>query len=357
MAGRIRIGACLTILGLGASLLVGAGAHAAPDPTARRETAVMVGPSCVVCAVTPVATSTDVPWGLVTLPDGSILYTERDRFDIIRIAPNGTRIVVGLVPGTDGAGGVTGLEISPTFATDHWLYIFHGTTPDDRIVRVRYVNGRLVVRSVQVLVKGIARDRFQSGGGRLRFGPDGKLYAGTSDARNGGGAPDRNSLNGKILRINPDGSIPADNPYGNAVWSTGHHNPQGLAFDAEGRLWATDTGASAMDELNLIRRRGNYGWPACEGTRGACANPAYTAPARTFPVGEAGGIAVAGGAVWMAALRGQRLYRIPPTGPAEEYLVGQYGPLRTVEPAPDGGLWLTTSDKEPNQVLHVTLGT
>jgi glucose/arabinose dehydrogenase len=330
-----------------------------------------INPGCVVCAVTTVATSTDVPWGLVTLPDGSILYAERDRFDIVHVARDGTQTVAGRVPnvaGTNGEGGLTGLEIGPTFATDHWLYVFHTSPTDNRIVRIRYVDGRLDLAGEQVLLTGIARNRFHDGG-RLRFGPDGRLYAGTGDAQNGASAQNLRSLNGKILRINPDGTVPADNPFGNAVWSYGHRNPQGLAFDAQGRLWSSELGESAMDELNLISKGGNYGWPACEGTSGDCANPTYKEPVRTFPVAQASpsGIAVVRGAIWMAALRGQRLYRMVITGsttaPPEQYFVGTYGRLRTVEPAPDGGLWLTTSNNDghlggprANPVLHVTLG-
>src|SRR5262249_60894310 len=126
-----------------------------------------------------------------------------------------------------------------------------------------------------------------------------------------GTAQDLNSLNGKILRLNPDGTVPRDNPFaGKYVWSYGHRNVQGLAFDAQGRLWASEFGASAVDELNLIRKGGNYGWPMCEGTAGNCGAPGLVAPVRTFPVAEASpsGIAIVHGVIFMAALRGQRLY-------------------------------------------------
>jgi glucose/arabinose dehydrogenase len=321
-----------------------------------------------VCAVDPVTTSTAVPWGLVTLPDGSILFTERDSFNLVHASPHGPRTVVGHVPNgatTGGEGGLTGLEISPTFGTDHWLYFFHTTATDNRIVRIRYQDGALNLATEQVLLTGIARNRFHNGG-RLRFGPDGRLYAGTGDAQNGANAPNLNSLNGKILRLNPDGTVPSDNPFpGKYVWSYGHRNVEGLAFDAQGRLWASELGDTRQDELDLVTKGGNYGWPKCEGTLGDCAGS--VAPVRTFAPSAAspGGIAIVNGVIYLAALRGMRLYRMVITGnttaPPTVLFPGVYGRLRTVEPAPGGGLWLTTSngdglDRTPvDRVLHVTL--
>jgi glucose/arabinose dehydrogenase len=277
--------------------------------------------------------------------------------------------VVGHIPnavrtGSDG-GGLLGLEISPAFATDHWLYLYFTTASDNRIVRIRYDHGMLDLATEQVLVKGIRRGRAHNGG-RLRFGPDGKLYAGTGDAGRGGRAQDPRSLNGKILRINPDGTVPADNPYGNPVWSLGHHDVQGLAFDALGRLWAAEQGTTVQDELDLIVKGGNYGWPACEGTRGDCAHPGFRAPVRTFPpaLAQPGGLAVVRNVIWMTGLRGARLYRMvitgSTTGPPQAFLTGVYGRLRTVEPTPAGGLWLTTSNRDTgtavDRVLQLTVG-
>jgi glucose/arabinose dehydrogenase len=274
------------------------------------------------------------------------------------------------VSGTDGEGGLLGLELSPAFRADHWLYIFHTTTTDNRIVRIRYLNGALDLGSEQVLLAGIARNKFHDGG-RLRFGPDGKLYAGTGDAQNGANAQNLNSLNGKILRLNPDGTVPRDNPFpGKYVWSYGHRNIEGLAFDSRGRLWEAELGNSIMDELNLVRRGGNHGWPACEGTAGTCTDPTFVPPVRTWPVAAASpsGLAAVDDVLYMAALRGTRLYRMPITGRTtaepEAYFTGTYNRLRTVEPSPDGGLWVTTSDNgdkdsipdnSTTRILHVEL--
>jgi glucose/arabinose dehydrogenase len=285
---------------------------------------------------------------------------------------NGAKTTVGSVPNvasTDGEGGLLGLEINPrTFASDNWLYIMHTSPSDNRIVRMKYVNGSL--SSHQVLLTGIARNKFHDGG-RLRFSPDGNfLFASTGDAQNGNNAQNKSSLNGKILRIKPDGSIPADNPFGNAIWSYGHRNPQGLAFDSQGRLWEQEFGNSLEDETNLIVKGGNYGWPACEGTKGSCSTAGFIAPKHVYPVaeGSCSGITIVRDRIYIACLRGTRLYRATISGDNltsfSTHFQGTYGRLRTVEPAPDGGIWLTTSagDKDSTannsnvKLLHIALG-
>jgi len=337
---------------------------------------VTTGAACgnPVCSVTQIATDTDIPWGLVTLPDGTILYNRRDAHDMVRLDPaTGSKTTVGTVlnvENTDGEGGLTGLAIAPSFATDHWLYIMHTSPTDNRIVRIKLENGALNTGTEQVLLSGILRNKFHDGG-RLRFGPDGKLYASTGDAQNGDNAQNVSGLNGKILRLNPDGTVPSDNPFGNYVWSYGHRNPQGLAFDSQGRLWEQEFGNGVMDETNLITKGGNYGWPACEGTTGTCGTAGYIAPKHTYPTadGSCSGIAIVRDALYVACERGTRMYREVISGSSltnvQIYFNGTYGRLRTVEPAPDGGLWLTTSnagdkDSIPNnsneKIFHVTLG-
>jgi glucose/arabinose dehydrogenase len=280
---------------------------------------------------------------------------------------------VGTVPNvdnTDGEGGLLGLAISSNYASDHWLYIMHTSPTDNRIVRIKLDNDVLNTGSEQILISGLLRNKFHNGG-RLRFGPDGKLYASTGDAQNGDNAQNKNSLNGKVLRLNPDGGVPSDNPFGNYVWSFGHRNPQGLAFDSQGRLWEQEFGNGIMDETNLITKGGNYGWPACEGTSGTCGTAGFIAPKHTYPTseGSCSGVAIVRDVLYVACERGTRLYREVVSGTdltnVQQYFVGTYGRLRTVEPAPDGGLWLTTTntgdkDSVPNnsneKIFHVTLG-
>jgi len=331
-----------------------------------------------VCSVSQVTTDTDVPWGLLTLPDGTILYNQRDVHAVIRLDPlTGNKSTAGTIPnvsGTDGEGGLMGLAIAPTFASDHWLYIMHTSPTDNRIIRVQYSNNTINTSTLQVLVSGILRNKFHNGG-RLRFGPDGKLYASTGDAQNGANAQNTGGLNGKVLRLNPDGSVPSDNPFHNYVWSYGHRNPQGLAFDSQGRLWEQEFGNATMDETNLIQRGGNYGWPDCEGTASqggsGCATPGYVAPKKTYPTsaGSCSGIAIVRDVMYVACERGTRLYREVISNAnltnVTELFSGTYGRLRTVEPTPDGNLWLSTTnggDKDSipnnsdNQILRVVLG-
>ncbi|MFF0823154.1 PQQ-dependent sugar dehydrogenase [Micromonospora haikouensis] len=343
--------------------------------TASTPVTVRTGSACTsaVCGTTVVTTERDLPWGLVQLSDGTVLYGRRDLFDVVAMNPDGTdKRSIGSVPnaaGTNGEGGVLGLAVASTFATDRWLYIYHTTATDNRIVRMRY-DGTLQTSSLQVLVTGIPRNKYHNGG-RLRFGPDGMLYAATGDGQTPDRAQDVNDLAGKVLRIRPDGTVPADNPFGNQVWSYGHRNPQGLAFDSRGRLFEQEFGNNVMDETNIIVRGGNYGWPACEGTVGDCANPNYRAPVRTYPVADAScsGLAIVRDVVYLACLRGNRMYREVISGDTltdvQQYFVGTYSRLRTVEPTIDGNLWLTTStggdkDSVPNnsneRILKVTLG-
>lgn len=358
-------------------------ARDAQDNVSARSASLVLssGAACAnpVCATTQVAKETDVPWGLVPLPDGKVLYSRRDAQDIVLLDPaSGNKTSAGKVPdvvGTDGEGGLLGLAATPAFpATDPWLYVYHTSGSDNRIVRIQVRNGALDLATRQILLTGIPRNKYHNGG-RLRFGPDGKLYASTGDGQNGPSAQDTGSLAGKVLRLNPDGSKPADNPFGNYVWSYGHRNPQGLAFDSQGRLWEQEFGNSVMDETNLIRKGGNYGWPNCEGTvsqgGSGCATAGYIAPALTYPTvdGSCSGIAIVRDALYVACQRGARLYRADISGDSlvnvAQFFKGTYGRLRTVEPSIDGGLWLATTndgdkdnvaDNSNNVILKVELG-
>ena len=357
-----------------------AAVDAQSNSSARSDSiSVTTGGSCseAVCSTEQATADTDIPWGLVALPDGAILYARRDAQDIIHLK-DGIKTDIGTVPNvssTDGEGGLLGLAVTAGFpTTDSWLYIFHTGPGDNRVVRMRYTNQQLESSSRQVLLSDIKRNKFHNGG-RLRFGPDGKLYVATGDAQIPNSAQDTNQLTGKILRMNQDGSVPSDNPFNSYVWSYGHRNPQGLAFDSQGRLWRQEFGNSEQDETNLIVKGGNYGWPNCEGSvsrsGNGCGTSGYIAPKQTYLTRDAScsGIAIVADPLFVACLRGKRLYRMEIDGSSlvnqQQLFVSAYGRLRTLEPSIDGGLWLTTSnggdkDNQANnsntEIFKVTLG-
>jgi len=263
-----------------------------------------------------------------------------------------------------GEGGLLGLAVASTYSTDHLLYAYFTAADGNRVVRMTYIGSSL--GTPQPLVTGIPSASIHNGG-RIAFGPDGMLYVGTGEGGVKPRAQDLSSLGGKILRITSSGGIPADNPFpGSRVWSYGHRNVQGIAWDSSGQMWASEFGQNTWDELNRIVKGGNYGWPIVEGIG---TDSRFINPVAQWPTDEASpsGIAVVDGIVYMAALRGARLWQIDVRGPAaaqpRAWFVGTYGRLRTVVSAPDGSLWVTTSNRDgrgtprpgDDQILRVTL--
>jgi glucose/arabinose dehydrogenase len=306
-------------------------------------------------------TKADLGWSVDFLPDGNALVTERDRFEVLLVTPSGQKTTLGTVPGavgTNGEGGLLGLAISPNWTADHAVYLYHTASGDNRIVKMTYDGTTLSPTSTPVLT-GIAKNRYHNGG-RIKFGPDGKLYATVGDAKNSGNAQDKSSLNGKILRLDADGSAPSDNPFhatgGNAryVYSYGHRNPQGLAWDSRGQLWAAEFGESSQDELNLIQPGGNFGWPSCEGTQGSCSG--FIAPKKTWPTSQAGpsGLEIVNDWIYLAGVTGEQLFATQITaagtgvGTVSTLFSGRWGRLRSVTKTPAGGLWLTSTNNDRN---------
>ncbi|WP_341805331.1 PQQ-dependent sugar dehydrogenase [Nocardioides ochotonae] len=295
-----------------------------------------------------VATGLEAPWGLAFLPDGDALVTERDSGRVLRISGPRHRVTeVGTVEevAPQGESGLLGVAVSPDFTEDSRVFLYVTTAEDNRIVRATLRGDTL--GDLEPILTGIPSD-FIHDGGRILFGPDGFLYVSTGDANEAARAQDRDSLGGKILRITPDGEPAPGNPFGSPVWSWGHRNVQGLAFVGD-QLWASEFGANEFDELNRIEAGANYGWPEVEGSGGA---PEFVDPQATWATSEASpsGLAYAAGHLWMAALRGERLWRIPVegerAGEPRSFLVGRYGRMRTIAVAPDGMLWLTTSNRD-----------
>jgi glucose/arabinose dehydrogenase len=300
--------------------------------------------------VETIASGLEVPWGLDFFPNGDAIVTERDSARVLRISgPDHEVAEVGTIgeAAPAGEGGLLGVAISPKFSEDRTLYFYvSSSSTDNRIVTAKLEDGRL--GKTTPIFTGIPLGGIHDGG-RLAFGPDGFLYASTGETGNGDLAQDLESLGGKILRLTPKGKPAPGNPLNTAVWSFGHRNVQGLAWVGD-QLWASEFGQDTFDELNRIEAGANYGWPLVEGKGGE--DQGFIDPQAVWgtDVASPSGLAYVEGALWMAALRGSRLWRIPiedgEAAQPEAYFVGEYGRMRTVAVTPDGDLWLTTSNRD-----------
>jgi glucose/arabinose dehydrogenase len=304
---------------------------------------------------TQVSGGWDIPWDISFAPNGTFaLVTERDTFRVFRINKDGSgKTQVGTVPNsqtTDGEGGLMGVAFSPTWngTSDQDVFFMHTSSEGNRVARMTF-NGTALSGYASVL-QGIAKNRFHNGG-RIRFGPDGFLYVATGEAQQPSHSQNPNSLNGKILRITKTGAAAPGNPFGTRIYSLGHRNPQGLAFDDAGRLWSSELGASSRDELNLILPGRNYGWNTCEGN---CNVAGMTNPKHTWSVAEASpsGLAFANGALFMAGLRGQRLWRIVLNGENVGAVTSHFtsfGRLRAVAKVPgENAIWFGSTNSDNN---------
>jgi glucose/arabinose dehydrogenase len=237
------------------------------------------------------------------------------------------------------------VAISPTYATDHRVFFYASTDSDNRVLRTTYVDGRL--GSMTPILTGIPNADHHDGG-RMIFGPDKMLYVSTGEAGQPELAQEKGSLGGKILRITQDGKAAPGNPFGTPVWSYGHRNVQGLAFVGK-QLWASEFGQDTWDELNRIEKGKNYGWPVVEGKGG---EPKYVDPQVEWHTDDASpsGLAYLDGRLWLGALHGARLWRVDVNGEKagadKAFFIGKYGRMRTVVVAPDGNLWVTTSNRD-----------
>ncbi|GAA3839686.1 PQQ-dependent sugar dehydrogenase [Sphaerisporangium flaviroseum] len=289
-----------------------------------------------------------VPWAIAFLPGGDALVTERDSARLLRVTPAGKTSQVGVVEGVSpsGEGGLLGVAVSPKFSQDHYIFVYFTAATGNRIVRYRYENG---LADPVTILSGIPKGGIHNGG-RLAFGPDGYLYASTGETGDRPLAQAMGSLGGKILRMTVDGKGAPGNPFQNVIWSYGHRNVQGMAWDDSGRMYASEFGQNTYDEVNEIKKGQNYGWPEVEGFGG---KDEYVDPLLTWSTAEASpsGMAYAAGSLWVAALRGTRLWQVPLSGdgragkPVARY-EGEYGRLRAVATAPDGTLYVSTSNKD-----------
>ena len=296
-----------------------------------------------------VATRLALPWGLALLPDGTAIVGERTTGRIVRVRPEPDKPVepIMTIGGLDasGGGGLLGLALSPAYQEDRLVFAYVTTPTDNRVLRFE-LGG-----TPKPILTGIPRGQ-DSNGGRLAFGPDGNLYVGTGDTGRPALAADPTSLAGKVLRVTSFGTPAQGNPYGgSAVYAIGFHDVAGLCFDSRRQLFATDQGDGHHDEVDLVHPGLNYGWPTTVGKAG---KPGLTDAVVTFKSAESavGGCGVISFGLFVATLDGARLWAVPldgaghPTGTPQPLLRDQYGRLRTVVPAPDGALWLTTSNKD-----------
>lgn len=301
--------------------------------------------------VSVLATGLEIPWSLCFLPDGDILITERPGRIRLYDRLNGLIEQPLLeVPGVlhRGEGGLLGIEVHPQYALKPFLYVYHTYQDGQNVANrvVRYDMSGTLPGEPEVIIDGIPGAGIHNGG-RIKFGPDGCLYVCTGDAAVPDLAQRPDSLAGKILRLAEDGSVPADNPFaGSPIYSLGHRNPQGLAWDEGGRLLATEHGASATDELNLIVGGRNYGWPTVRGDErvSGLEVPLVHSAADTW---APSGLAYLDGSLYFAGLRGVSLFQVAlPSTDVVGHLRGQYGRLRDVVLGPDGNLYLLTNNRD-----------
>jgi glucose/arabinose dehydrogenase len=306
--------------------------------------------------ITVVAENLEIPWGLAFLPDGSILFTERpgrvrliSKEGSLRQQPIATISDVKPI----GEGGLLGIAVNPEFEKNNFIYFYYtyennnGDTKN-RVVRYKFESDSLTDR--KIIVDGISGNSNHDGG-RIKFGPDGLLYITTGDSENPSYAQDLSVFAGKILRVvDPSTS---SGQVKNEIYSYGHRNPQGVAWDDRGRLWATEHGRSVplsgFDELNLIEKGKNYGWPTIQGDQGkdGMVIPVINSGATT--TWAPSGAAFYQGSIFFGGLRGQGLYEAVISGNTatlKKHLDGELGRIRDVVLGPDNMLYITTSNRD-----------
>lgn len=324
-----------------------------PVPSLRSKISILPTPTPgpEIPGVTVIAKNLEIPWAIAFLPDGRMLLTERPgRVRIILndgalqkeplVTISGVRQI--------GEGGLLGIALHPNFEKNHFVYLYYtygerGSNILNRVVR--YIFDKDLLKDEKIIVDGIPASSNHDGG-RIKFGPDGYLYVATGDAQEPSLSQDKASPAGKILRMTDEGDPAPGNPFGNLVYSWGHRNPQGLAWDESGNLWETEHGSSAYDEVNNIEPGNNYGWPA---VRGDATGTGFTPPvihSGTNTWAPSGAVYL-NGSVYFAGLRGQALYQVTLSSRTLSiHLKGEFGRLREVVVGPDGMLYVTTSNRD-----------
>lgn len=306
-------------------------------------------------AVDSKITQLNVPWAIDFLTSDEIIATERSGKILFINLKNKSveRISINEVVGA-GEGGLLGITRHPNFDKNRWIYVYYtylkSLTYFNKVVRFE-VDHHHFINPVVIL------DRIPASwihdGGQIKFGPDGFLYITTGDANQPNDAQDLNSLAGKILRVKEDGSVPSTNPFLNSpVFSYGHRNPQGIAWDSQGNLWETEHGSSARDEINLIQSGKNYGWPIIQGNekKEGMISPILQSGTETW---APSGADIKNDKLYFAGLRGQSLYEFDlKIHQLKKYFFHEFGRLRSVKLGPDGKLYVTTSNRDGRGRFH-----
>lgn len=303
--------------------------------------------------VQAIAENLVVPWALIFLPDNRILVTERPgRVKLIDPASQTAPKTVGEIEDvlSAGEGGLLGIALHPDFPQNSFIYVYYtyaseGENTLNRVTRFKLENETLQER--QIILDQIP-GASNHNGGRLKFGPDNFLYITTGDAQNPSLSQDRNSLAGKILRVMDEGNPAPGNPFNNHTYAYGLRNPQGLTWDNQGRLWSSDHGSTATDEINQINAGGNYGWPNVRGdqTQQGIVSPAVQSGSATW---APSGLAFLNNSLYFGGLRGQALFQVDLNrSPMEAtaHLEREFGRIRDVVVGPDNSLYITTSNRD-----------
>src|SRR5699024_10161203 len=361
--GRLLTGAALALAVLATACSSGSGAE---DSSGREDTAASAseaeadGTDSAQSSSSPghddpevIASGLEAPWSVVFVGD-TPLVSERDSGRILEISSDGDAREVARLDevAATGEAGLHGLAVR-----DDELYAFYAAGDENRIERFDLLGeaGGLSLGEPETVLDGLPTGSFHNGG-RLAFGPDGMLYATLGDTGDRDSAQDRQALSGKILRMSPDGEVPEDNPFDDSlVFSMGHRNPQGIAWDEQGTMYASEFGQDTWDELNVIEAGGNYGWPevgggAGEDGAGEGGSDDFTDPMQQWPPSEASpsGMAVTDQSIVIAGLRGQRLHEVAfdDLSTSTQLWAGEHGRLRDVARAPDGSLVVATNNTD-----------
>jgi glucose/arabinose dehydrogenase len=311
-------------------------------------------------AETIIAEGLDTPWAIAFLPSGEMLVTERK--GTVRLIDKSVKLQDAPVATIEkvkeaGEGGLLGIALHPDFENNNFVYLYYTYSGEEdslnRVVRMKYSNG--VLGDEQIIVDAIPGNSNHNGG-RIKFGPDKFLYITTGDAENPSQAQDTNTLGGKILRVTNEGKPAPGNSFNNLVYSYGHRNPQGIAWDSNNQLWETEHGPSGgslgtgNDEVNFIEPGKNYGWPEIQGeqTKDGMITPVKNStPSVAWAPGD---LAIVGDTLYFGGLRSQALYRSKIDNgrlrTVEELLKGRYGRIREVILGPDNMLYISTSNKD-----------